>query len=72
MRLYIVDFIRKHEHVISYHALYIDPDNEDIYCDVVVDYDLKDWEALREEFTAYMSAKYPTRTLHLVIETEYV
>ena len=72
MRLYIVDFIRKHEHVISYHALYIDPDNEDIYCDVVVDYELKDWEALREEFTAYMSAKYPTRTLHLVIETEYV
>ncbi|MCQ2359740.1 MAG: cation diffusion facilitator family transporter [Phascolarctobacterium sp.] len=72
MRKYIVDFVRKHDHVTSFHALYIDPDNEDIYCDIVVDYDLKDWEALREEFTAYMQDKYPGRNLHLVIETEYV
>ncbi len=72
MRLYIVDFIRKHDHVISYHALYIHPDNENIYCDIVVDYDLKDWDALREEFTHYMSQKYPNRKLELVIETEYV
>lgn len=72
MRQHIVEFIRKHENVISYHALYIHPDTEDIYCDLVVDYDLKDWNSLREEFTSYMKEKYPNRKLKLVIETEYV
>jgi len=72
MRQHIVEFIRKHENVISYHALYIHPDREDIYCDLVVDYDLKDWDSLREEFTSYMKEKYPNRKLELVIETEYV
>lgn len=72
MRQYIANFIRKKEHVLSYHALYIHPDNNDIYCDIVVDYDLKDWDALREDFTVYMAEKYPNSKLELVIETEYV
>lgn len=72
MRKTISAFVRSQEHVTSYHALYIDPDNQDIYVDLVVDYALKDWEALRKEFTAYIAEHYPNRHLELVIETNYV
>ncbi|MCQ2539591.1 MAG: cation diffusion facilitator family transporter [Acetatifactor sp.] len=72
MRRHIASFVKSHDHVISYHALYIDSTNNDIYCDLVVDYDLQDWDALREEFTAYMKAAYPEQRLELVIETEFV
>lgn len=72
MRKTIAAFVRGQEHVTSFHALYIDPDNRDIYVDLVVDYALTDWEALREEFTAYMAERYPGRRLELVIETNYV
>ena len=72
MRQRIAQFIRSHDHIISYHALYIDQSNKDIYLDMVVDYDLKDWDGLREEFTAYMAEQYPGQHLELVVETQYV
>lgn len=72
MRKEISTFVREKEHVTSYHALYIDPNNQDIYVDLVVDYGLEDWEALRREFTEYMAQRYPGRRLELVIETNYV
>ena len=72
MRGQIANFIHRHEHVNSYHALYIDPENQDIYCDLIVDYELRDWDALREEFTAYMASLYPESRLELTIETDYV
>lgn len=72
LRKNIAAFVREQEHVISYHALYIDPENHDIYCDLVVDYELRDWDALRRDFTAYMTGLYPENRLELVIETNYV
>ena len=72
MRGYIARFVREQEHVRSYHALYIDPKTNDIYCDLVVDYSLRDWDALEAEFRAYMHERYPENRLEVVIETEYV
>lgn len=72
LRKQIAEFVRKKEHVSSFHALYIDPDNQNIYCDLVVDYALQDWDALREEFLQYMATLYPTQAVQLVIETNYV
>ena len=40
--------------------------------DLVVAYDLADWEVLRREFTDYMASLYPNKHLELVIETNYV
>lgn len=72
MRRDIAAFVREQEHVTSYHALYIDPSNQDIYVDFVVDYDLEDWDALRAQFLAYMAEKYPESRVELVIETNFV
>ncbi len=72
MRREISAFVRGYDHVQSYHALYVDPENGDIYVDLVVDFDLKDWDRLRENFTDYMNELYPGRRLELVIETNYV
>lgn len=72
LRKNIADFVRDTEHLESYHAVYIDPKNNDIYCDFIVDYDLDDWDKLREDFTAYMKKLYPNNRLELVIETRFV
>ena len=72
LRQQVAAFVRKHPHVISFHALYIHPNGTDLYVDLVVDYDLRDWDALRKEFTDYMEACYPEKQLELVIETNYV
>lgn len=72
LREQMAAFVRQQEHVTSYHALYIHPNGKDIYVDLVVDYALTDWEALRKEFTAYMAELYPDKHLELVIETNYV
>ena len=72
LREQVAAFVRQQEHVTSYHALYIHPNGKDLYVDLVVDYDLADWEALRKEFTSYMAELYPDKHLELVIETNYV
>ena len=72
MRAHIASFVASQAHVLSYHALFINPREGRVYCDLIVDYDLHDWEALRAEFTEYMAKLYPHYSLELVIETEYV
>ena len=72
LREQVAAFVREQKHVTSYHALYIHPNGKDLYVDLVVDYDLADWEALRKDFTAYMAELYPDKHLELVIETNYV
>lgn len=72
IRMHIADFVRGHEHVKSFHAVYLDPGSPRLYCDLIVDYELRDWELLREEFTAFMLERFPDRELVLTIETEFV
>lgn len=72
MRNYIATYVRSVSHIESYHAVYIDPDNDDIYCDFIVDYELKDWDKIREDFIKYMYNKYPKSKVELVIETKFV
>lgn len=72
MRKQIAQYVRGKEHIISYHALYLEPQTDLIYVDLVVDYDLKDWDELRTDFTEYMHSLYPDNKIELTIETEYV
>jgi len=72
LRRQIADFVSATEHVSSFHAVYKDPDSDDIYCDLIVDYQLKDWDKLREDFLEYMDRLYPGQNIELTIETEFV
>ena len=68
----VAAFVREQAHIKSYHAIYLDNDASRLYCDLVVDYKLKDWDALRAEFLAYMKKLYPDYSVELTIETEFV
>jgi len=72
LRKNITDFMHAHEHIKSFHAVYIDSETNTIYCDFLVDYKLEDWEAVRSEFEAYMAQKYSDYKVVLTIETEFV
>ena len=72
LRKTIAGFIRKQEHVKSFHAVYIDQRSDKIYCDFIVDYKLKNWEKLKKEFEQYMAERYTGKEVVLTIETEYV
>jgi len=72
LRKEVAHFIKGYEHVNSYHAIYIESKTNKIYCDLVVDYDLKDWDKLEKEFKSYMVDLYPNKQIELVIETEFV
>lgn len=68
----IAAFVRAQDHIISYHAVYLEPDTNRLYVDLVVDYELKDREKLEKEFLGYMKDLYPESEIVLTIETEYV
>ncbi len=72
LRRQIAEFVRAHDHVKSYHALFHDQKRSRIYCDFVVDYAPFDWDALKAEFAAYIGARYPGVETELVVETEFV
>ena len=72
LRSNIGKFVLDEKDVKSFHAVYIEPDTNKIYCDLVVTYDLRDWDDLRVRFTDYIKALYPEKELELTIETEFV
>ncbi len=72
LRKKIAEFVSATDHVLSFHAVYLEPDTANLYCDLIVDYELRDWDALRQQFTEYMKQWYEDRTIILTIETEYV
>lgn len=72
IRQRIAEFVRAHEHVKSFHAVYLDPASPRLYCDLIVDYELRDWSLLRGEFTGFMRESFPELELVLTIETEFV
>lgn len=72
LRKIINKYVVSKEHVKSYHAVYMEPDTDRIYCDLVVDYELTDWDALGQEFKAYLGGYYPGKEIMLTIETEFV
>ena len=72
VRKTINTFVKANEHISSYHAVYLEPGTNKIYCDFIVDYTLKDWDKLKAEFLDYMKAHYPQNEVVLTVETEYV
>ena len=68
----IGQYVKDTDHVKSFHAVYLEPGTDRLYCDLIVDYQLKDWDALRTDFTAYMKKLYPDKELELTVETEFV
>ncbi len=72
VRKTVGSYVQAHDHIRGFHAVYLDPDSDRLYCDLVVDYALQDWDGLREDFTACMQRAFPDRELMLTIETEYV
>lgn len=68
----VAAFVKQEEHVKSFHAIYIDPNTRKLYCDLVVDYHLSDWDALRERFLGYMAKLHAGNEVVLTIETEFV
>jgi len=72
IRADVAAFVRRQEHVRSFHALYLDAEAKKLYCDLIVDYELRDWEPLRRGFAAYMKECCPNVELVLTVETEFV
>ena len=68
----IISFVKQHEHIDGFHALYLDSSTQTLYCDFTVDYNLKNWDELHDEFTSYIKEHYPQYALELTIETKYV
>ncbi|MCR4626252.1 MAG: cation diffusion facilitator family transporter [Treponema sp.] len=72
LRKVINEYIKAHEHILSFHALYLSPETNKIYVDFLVDYDLPDWDATSKDFKSYMKERYPENEVELTIETEFV
>ena len=72
LRKEIAQFVKEKEHVKSFHAVYLDKKTDKLYCDLLVDYDLEDYDKLREDFIDYMHNLYPDKTIELTIDTDFV
>ena len=68
----IAQYVRDHEHIKNYHAVFFDNENNNIYCDLVVDYEIEDYDKTINEFVEYMKKKYPDQNFIVNIDTEFV
>ena len=68
----IAEYVKNHEHIKSYHAIYFDKNSDKLYCDLVVDYQIHDYEEVIKDFTEYLKKRYPDRDIIINIDTEFV
>ena len=68
----IADYVKKHEHIRSYHAVYFDKQTDRIYCDLVVDFETNDFESVIRDFVAYLKQFYPDNEILVNVDTEFV
>lgn len=68
----IANYVKKQEHIKSYHAIYFDKKADSIYCDLVVDYETNDFDNINKEFVKYMNELYPNKNIIVNIDTEFV
>ena len=71
LRSEVADFVKASEHVKAYHAVFSDPNNNTIYCDLVTDYEA-DRRQVVKDFTVYLEGLYPDKTIQVNIDTEFV
>ena len=72
LRSVIGRFVKEHQYIKSFHAVYVEPETGKVYCDFIVDYKLRDWDGLRDAFIDYMREEYGPAEIELTIETEFV
>jgi len=72
LRRKLSEFVQQQKHVKSFHAVYLEPETGKLYCDLTVDYHLKDWDCLRKEFLEFVEKEYPGCPVELTIETDFV
>ena len=68
----IAEYVKAHEHIKSYHAIYFDKHSDKLYCDLVVDYEIHDFDEVIRDFTSYLKELYPDRDIIVNIDTEFV
>lgn len=68
----IAEYVKAHEHIKSYHAIYFDKHSNKLYCDLVVDYEIHDFDEVIRDFTSYLKELYPDRDIIVNIDTEFV
>ena len=68
----IADYVKEHEHIRSYHAVYFDEIKNRIYCDLVVDFEINDFDAAIRDFVSYLQPFYPDSEIMVNIDTEFV
>jgi len=72
LRQQIAEYVRSKEHLISFHAVFMDQKRKRIYCDLVVDHEAGDLMLLHEDFVGYLKNLYPDQDIEVNIDTEFI
>ena len=68
----IAKYVKEHEHVKSYHAIFFDKKVNKIYCDIVVDYETEDMDKEHDDFEEYLQGLYPDKQIEVNVDTDFV
>lgn len=66
----IREYIHENPHVLGYHGLFLDEQTRELYCDVVLDFQI-DRSAFRKQFEKYLQEQYPGIRPVITIDTKF-
>lgn len=68
---YVIEFLKKYEHIIQMHGFYVDEDKKYVLFDVIFDFDEDKRGEKVEEIKKELEAKFSDYKFHIIIDTDY-
>ena len=70
LKKYIVSIIKKYKYIKQLHGFYVDKENNDVYFDLIFDFECKNREEIRKEIINMLSSKYKKYNFNIIIDDD--
>ncbi len=68
---YLVGIVSEYKHLKQIHGFYVDEKNSNIYFDLIIDFDSKDQEGIRNEIINKLEQKYPKYKFNVILDADF-
>lgn len=71
IRIYIFNLIKEYKDIKQIHGFYFDKENNNISFDIILDYNCKDMDKIKNDLISRLKEKYPSYSFYIVIDNDF-
>ena len=70
IKKHVEEIIKDYDHILQIHGFYVDKENSNVYFDIIIDFEAKNKEKIKNEIIAKMKEKDPKYNYNVIIDSD--